>query len=326
MAFLSLIVLNELPFYLAMLILRKFNEPLPVNTYFEQLIGSFLVIRANNLMGYTASFGWSDLLTYPYLMWKTEGPAGTLLLLAATAYSLREKRLRNLLPASLFILPIILFSFLQANSRYLVAALPYGWILVGSLIGDIGEKITAMPKRWIPGSFIPSLERAFIPILLVFFCITCLPRLSDALSTRPGYREAAEFLRMAGHDRVITTNPAICRAYLDMDACTLWPENLDTLRELHLKGYRYAMVDWMKSFFHMGLQDVFAVIEEVEAAIDPAFTIPNAVIGQTRSIFEVNFGFESSIELQKKLRRPENITIRIYDLREYFEKKGMMGS
>jgi hypothetical protein len=163
-----------------------------------------------------------------------------------------------------------------------------------------------------------------------------------ALEPTSSYSKAIAFVKGRGDAKHLATFFLISQVYAGVNNVPReWPSSEDELRHLYTNGYRYFVVDWMKDVIDVALgqfnlakkAEKFAavkrrvdVINHIEARIIPAFTCPNKHLENVSTIFEVNLHFIKTIQYFRAIKEnPKVNTIRVYDLREYFEPNESQG-
>ena len=146
------IVLMEFPYYLLTLFFHRFLGAIPpFQTYFEQLAVQVLVSIYTNLRSTREAFGLSNLLTYPYLLWKLAGPLAPLALTGAVVFSIRRRRRSDLWVLLLFAVPFVLCTLLQPRARYGCGFLAFGSLLVASALCASGQDTGVRRRAARPG-------------------------------------------------------------------------------------------------------------------------------------------------------------------------------
>lgn len=325
-AFFVPLVLFEIPYYLGMVFLRRFDQALPFKTYFEEL-------ATHHVLNLLDAFAFSRLdlsrfpeiaeagsrlynfLTYPYLILRFDGPVLCLLLLAGLVLATRRRSPADRLLLLWFFIPISLFSVsLVSSSRYALVFLPAVMMLAARAFVPLLERLQNMPVlRKIPA-----------PISAILFVI--LISLSGWLasgeirSMRCNYEGPADFFRAHGEKHISLQYP-VSRAYFGVENVMEPPETIEELRDLYEKGYRYFLVDYRKFFLKPPFDSTGRgrPIEEVANKLEPVFSYVHPCYTAPCYLFEINLFFRLTLKLLREAPALGVDRISIYDLAQYFE-------
>jgi len=314
------IVLMEFPWYLLTLFYHRFLQSLPPwHTYGEQLLVQTLVSIHTNLLSTQKAFGLSNLLTYPYLLWKLSGPLLPAALCGALIFSYLRRSAADLWTLVLFFVPFFLSTLLQPRARYACSFLAFGSLLVASALCSPGGRLSGVSHL---------LRGMLIAALLV-----CGARYSwKAGESRMSYGHAMDFLRSQGTMKHLSTYPLVSQVYAGVEQVpSEWPPpSEEELRRIYEGGTRFLLVDAFKdlaSFFlgqyaldtKPGFQERIRLLDRLEASLQPVFVTENLHLRPLRNIFEVNHNFLQTLAYYRRMAAIAGVrTIRIYDLQQLF--------
>lgn len=323
--------LFEIPYYLAMVFLRHFNEVLPVRTYFEELathhIFNLLDAFAFSLVDFSdrpeireAGSHLYNFFTYPYLFLRFDGPVLCLAFLAGFGVTLRRPTGTNRILLVWFSVPLVLFSVgLVTSSRYGLVFLPAVMLLAARGLSQAWQSIGRRPGWDEPKRAL--LASAGVALIAVSGWISAAPIRSLVCN----YEGPAGFLQAHGSRHVSLQYP-VSRAYLGVANVAEPPETRERLRELYEKGYRYFLVDYRKFF----LQPPFdpterpQILKELEERLDPVYSEEHPCYAATAYLFEVNLFFRLTLKLVREAKARGVDRIDIYDLAPYFGEEGSL--
>lgn len=320
------VVLTELPYYVLMMGVHMFfKAALPFQSYFEQLVTQFFVSLYTNLMSTQKAFSLLNLLTYPFLVLKIDGPVWPVAILCGLAVSLWRRSRQDLWVLVLFLVPFLTCTFLQPRARYACSFLAFGAILAASALS------APWPSRG-PHTGSGLLRAAKIGFALLLLGVSAVYAYCQTYP-RTSYGKALEFLRSRGTVKHISTYPVVSQVYGGVkNVPDEWPRDEEHLRELHAHGYRFLLVDAMKDiaslfFAEFGVEENpafqkrLAVLQEVENKLEPVFVTENLHIAPVQNIFEVNHNFSKTLGYYRRIEQVPGIRrIRVYDLDELFGK------
>ncbi len=322
------IILTEVPYYVLTLMVHFLTKgALPFNTYFEQLFGQIGVSLYTNLMSTQKVFSLSNVLTYPFLVWKLDGPIWPVALLAALLAAFWRRRTADAWMLVLFLVPFLTSTFLQPRARYACSFLAFGALLIASALTVSANRGTWYDKK--ATLFFRGLLAAVLLIVSTFYA-------HKHAQPRVSYRPAMNFMQSQGTVKHIATYPLVTMLYSGIKNTTVhWPDSDEGLRELYDEGYRFVIVDALKdlAFLYFGAFDMLDddsslkkrldVFSRIEEELEPVFSVENLHVNPIQGIFEVNHNFSKTLEVYRKLDEyPAVKIIRVYDLRERYEGLG----
>jgi hypothetical protein len=322
-------LLCEFPYYLGMVVLRHFQQVLPFRTYFEELfthhifnfldVFSFSLVDVNRYPALReAGSHLYNFLTYPYLFWKLDGPVFCTMVLCGLGVSLAQRRYEDRLLALWLFVPCVLFSLgLVTSVRYALVFMPAATVLAARSISLCSRVFSADTRK---GGL---LRRSSAVVGLLAVAASGWYASRDVRAMRCAYDEPVAFLRGHGIKHISSQYP-VTRAYLGVSSVKEPPSSLEELKADYEEGYRYYLVDYRKFFMKPPSPHEAAgkVIEQVESSIEPVFTYEHPCYRLPCFLFEVNVFFRLTLKLVREAEAMGVDQIRIYDLRDYFEKVG----
>lgn len=322
------VVLTEVPYYLLTLAFHMFlKATLPFQTYFEQLLVQGFVSFYTNLASTQKAFSLSNLLTYPYLLWKLSGPFWPPVLFGALVAAVWRKRRADLWTLVLFLVPFLLCTFFQPRARYACSFLPFGTLLMASMLAGGAREDRARSRdrtiRWLGGALVTAL------------LLSGLFYAHRASQPRTSYGNAVHFLRSQETMKHISTHPIVSQVYAGVKQVPDdWPPpEEDQLRRLYKQGYRFLIIESLKdaaSFFfqQFGVTENpefvmrLNLLNRIEEDLEPVFITENLHVTPIRNLFEVNHNFLKTLEYYEQMKKIPNIqTIRVYDLEDLYRDK-----
>lgn len=330
-AFFLPLCLFEIPYYLAMVFLRRFNQALPFRTYFEELathhIFNLLDAFAFSLVDFSdhpeireAGSHLYNFLTYPYLFFRFDGPVLCLAFLAGFGAALRKPAGGNRILLVWFSVPLVLFSVgLVTSSRYGLVLLPAVMLLGARGLSQTWHRIGKGPQR--SGLNRRLLATAGVGLIAVSGWISAAPIRSLVCS----YEGPAGFLRAHGPRHVSLQYP-VSRAYLGVANVAEPPETREQLRQLYENGFRYFLVDYRKFFLQPPFDSTERpqILRELEDRLDPVYTEHHPCYAAPAYLFEVNLFFRLTLRLVREAKARGVDRIDIYDLASYFGEDGSL--
>ena len=318
------VVLTEVPYYLLMLGVHMFfKTTLPFQTYFEQLLGQFFVSIYTNLMSTQKAFSLLNLLTYPFLMFKLEGPVWPVAILGGLVVTLWRRLREDLWVLVLFLVPFLTCTFLQPRARYACSFLAFGTLLVASTLA------VPWPSRP-PRSRAGILRAAKVGFAVLLLSVSAVYAYAQTVS-KVSYGAAVDFMRAQGTVRHISTYPVVTQVYAGVkNVPDEWPRDEANLKELYEQGYRFLLIDALKDiaslFFaqfkvdeNPAFQKRLAALDDMEVKLQPVFVTENLHITPIQNIFEVNHNFSKTIGYYRMIEQiPRIRKIRVYDLEQLY--------
>ncbi len=322
------IILTEVPYYVITLAVHfTAKAALPFQTYFEQLLGQVIVSFYTNLMSTQGVFSLSNVFTYPFLLWKLDGPIWPVALLGALFVALWRKKKADTWMVVLFLVPFLTSTFLQPRARYACSFLAFGALLISSALTVRGDGSSWYDRKT------THLFKGLLAVVLLIVSAFCAYREAQP---RVSYGHAMNFMQSQGTIKHISTYPVVTQVYAGVKQVpTKWPDSEEELRELYEEGHRFVLIDALKdlAFLYFGafsllednpvLQQRLDLFTRLEKEMEPVFSTDNLHILPIQSIFEVNHNFSMSLGIYRKLEEyPTVKIIRVYDLRERYEGTG----
>lgn len=351
--------LIQLPYILLIVVGKSMLGQINIQTYFGILAKHFVYMQ---IVALTKSMvmRWSDLATYPYLFWKINGPALTLLMVGGLGVSLVRRKLPDIILLAWVIIPLAYFDMqVYLAQRYVTITLPAAAILAGRAFEPlIGTKSgDAQGRYWKVMAAVALL--AVVVSSSLWFAI-------KTMQADYGYPEAVETIEGLG-DNVICTNHVLLRSYIGpLDRVEKSPSSLEELRELVEKGYRWYLVDYMYVYWSKGGEggDQFLdtirelaekisssrlskwggagiiggveemelrrkgqidLIEDIERSIIPHDIFENSGVSTPQFLFEGNLRFTKTREFEREASRWGMDTLRLYDMEAYLASKDGQG-
>jgi hypothetical protein len=320
--------LFELPYYLGMVFLRRFQQALPFRTYFEELfthhIFNFLDAFAFTMVDLSripeareAGSRLYNFFTYPYLYFLFDGPVFLLLFLVGLLAAIRTRSRADTLLLAWFWVPFVLCSMgLAASVRYGLVFLPAAMLLAARSIPLLSEWAARLPGiRRVPAG-------ALAALLLVAVAASNAAVTAELRGLRCSYEAPAGFLAEHG-PRHISLQYPVSQAYFGADSVKEPPRSREELEEAYREGFRYYLVDFRKWFLRgrPGLTEQADVVEEIERRLSPIFTYVHPCYSAACYIFEANIFFKATLRLVREAHERGLDEIRIYDLQPLFDSE-----
>ncbi len=324
------LLLTELPYYLVMLAVHMvLKTALPFQTYFEQLIGQALYLVLAYRDAPATGIRLENFLTYPYLIWKMEGPALALALLPAALVILRYRKREDWILTALIVVPYVMCALFNPRARYLSGFLPFIGLMIGAAVQRLLEKGRSAELRW------PRPAAAAAVALLLGFGALYSYR---AALPKTSYAHAIDFIRshQEGPPKHLASLPVVSQVFCGVrNVPSEWPSSIEELRAYYDQGYRYFMMDFVKDVIDlvMGMLNLPAkgpkfekykqrmdVMNRVEERTTPVFTCHNIHLDKIYNLFEVNQHFSQTLLYFREIQNnPKVQVIRVYDLKDFFE-------
>lgn len=317
--------LFELPYYIGMVFLRHFHQPLPFRTYFEELFShhlfNFMDAFAFSLMDLeqhpefqeAGSRLW-NFLTYPYLFLKFNGVAFCILFLGGLITTIVRRKTEDRLLAVWFVVPFLLFSLgLSVSVRYALVFMPAVTLIAARSLWILGEALT---RAKISGE---KLRISLTCVLLVLVTAGGFHASRDIRTMVCSYDQPVRFLLEHGKKHVSLQYP-VSKAYLGTRNVKPPPYTREMLEQYYREGFRYYLIDYRKFF----LKEPFdrsgrgKIIEDIESSIEPDFCTTHPCYRAPCFLFEVNIFFHLTLKLVREAHEMGVDRICIYDLDKYF--------
>ena len=329
-AFLFTIGAFEFPYYLGMIVLRHFGKPLPFRTYFEELFThhifnffDFFAVSLVELKKYpefreAGSRLW-NFVTYPYLFMQFDGVVFCLLFLAGSVATFLQRRYEDRLLWVWLLVPFFLFSTgLSTNVRYALVFMPAAFLIAARSLWFFEERIpwmTRMRRRN---------QRILVVAFLLIVVVSGLYASREIREMRCSYSEPIAFLKAHGSKHVSLQYP-VTKAYLGKENVKEPPNTLEELYDDYQEGYRYFLVDFRKFFMKppFGDSPQGKIIEEIESTTEPVFSYLHPCYTSPCYLFEINVFFRLTRKIVREAHEMGVDQIHIYDLEDYFTKKGV---
>jgi 4-amino-4-deoxy-L-arabinose transferase-like glycosyltransferase len=322
-----MIILTEIPYYLASLVVHMFfKAALPFQSYMEQLILQVFVSIYTNILSTQKMFSLFNLLTYPYLLWKLEGPLWPIVLAGAVGMCVWRRSRSDRWTLVLFLVPFLLCTFLQPRSRYACSFLVFGSLMIASVLADRNTY-----KAYLSG----RVGRWSGVLLSVALLAASAVYAFNATRAKQSYGHAVDFIRSQGSPKHIATYPMLSQVHVGVrNVPDQWPQSEEDLRRLYAEGYRFLVVDLLKDaaalFFQQfsvetnpEFQERLRLLDSLESRAEPAFVVDNLHVYPIQNIFEVNHNFRMTVSYYQKIYEEQSMTkIRIYDLKPLYGEAG----
>ena len=120
---------------------------------------------------------------------------------------------------------------------------------------------------------------------------------------------------------------------------TEWASSEEELRERYDQGHRYFIIDFVKDVIDRVMvmlnlpakgpkfekfKQRIDVMNRIEERTTPVFTCENLHADQIYNVFEVNQHFSQTLQYLREIRNnPEGRIIRVYDLKDFFEREAI---
>jgi hypothetical protein len=322
------LLLTELPYYLVMLFVHfVFKATIPFQTYFEQLFGQAVYLILVYLDAPITGVKLVNFLTYPFLLWKLEGPAFSIGLLMTLILLLRARREEDGFAAVLVFFPFVLCTLFNPRSRYLSGFLPFAGLLMAVCLQRLWTHSPGGKTKWRQG----AVAAAAVGIL-VFGSLYA----HSALRSKVSYTKAIDFMQAQGVRKHLASHVVVSQVLVGVkNVPSEWPMDDEELRDLYDRGHRYYILDFFKDAVDVVMarfnlaeegerfvtfQKRLDVMNRIEERTKPVFTCPNRHVDEISNAFEVNQDFPKTMLFFRKLQEePRARTIRVYDLKDYLE-------
>jgi hypothetical protein len=327
-AFLLPILSIEAVYHAALIAFQAAGKVMPCATYFTQLLVVSTYIRYNNLIPYSYFFEWRNFLTYPYLLWIVEGPLVVVFFLGGVAGLLRRRGLADLIVGILLVGPILFYSYLNANARFISIVMPFLAVATGAFLVEVVQWAARRDEWWKTGACL------VVGTLLASQAGVGLHHTRKMLDWKVGYREAFAWIRerSEGVPRAICSYPHFSKLYLGKEASAKMPASEEELRERYEEGFRYlVLVDFLLHYLKRLEAPALARLPVAEAArgsvelarkiasrVEPVHVVPCSFCISPLNILEINVQFRESMRFVDAARAEGFGPIRVYDLETYF--------
>jgi len=320
--------LFEVPYYLLTLGFHRLLEAvLPFQTYLEQLLVQVFVSIYTNLLSTQKAFSLSNLLTYPYLLWKLSGPVWPVALFGALFVAIRRRMPADRWALVLFLTPFLLCTLLQPRARYACSFLAFGSILMASALCGASMNNVHRVRAGAKATWLRAVVIAALLLTGIFYA-------HRATQPRLSYGPAMDFLRSRGSMKHLSTYPLLSQVYAGVKQVPEdWPPPTETeLLQRYEVGYRYVLIDPLKDaaaffFQQFGVSEnpVFRqrldLLNRLEEEMEPVFVTKSLHLEPIQTLFEVNHNFLQTRAYYAKMDDIPNIRmIRIYDLDQRYGK------
>ncbi len=269
----------------------------------------------NQMFDFTKRQSAKGPMIYPHILmikyiWVLEGPIISLLLSIAVIYTFKKRTVKDILIATVVVMPILLFSLKSRGDRPVALSLiiPIIALVVGSFID---EMITIFSKQKTP------LKVRFVTFLIfgVIFTFGFINSYK-LLNYNSGYKEAWLWLKEHNIEKHLTTANCLLWYTGGRDRYLYMPKSYQEAKELYNSGYKYLLVDWKINDSRIGS----LLIDSIENKLTPVKTIDNTFTKNyvycTESFHYRHFDHSFN---ERVINNKKSHTIRIYDLSEYFE-------
>jgi len=328
------VLLTELPYYFVMLVVHMFMKArLPFQTYFEQLMGQAVYLVLAYKDAPNTGLRLENFLTYPYLIWKMEGPAFAIGLIPAAFVILWHRRKEDLLTTVLIVVPFLMCTLFNPRARYLSGFLPFLGLMIAAAIQRVREEDRFAGLRW------PRPVAAAAVVLILSFGAIYSYR---AAMPKTSYAHCIDFIRthLDGQPKHLATLTVVSQVFCGVENVpSEWPSSEEELRELYDQGHRYFIIDFVKDVIDRVMvmlnlpakgpkfekfKQRIDVMNRIEERTTPVFTCDNLHLDKIYNVFEVNQQFSQTLQyLREGRNNPEGRVIRVYDLKDFFESEAI---
>jgi hypothetical protein len=331
-AFLLPILSIEAVYHIALLAFQAAGQLMPCATYLTQLLIVSTYIRYNNLIPYRYFFEWQNFVTYPYLLWIVEGPLVFLFLLGGVASLLKRRGLAGLMVGLLLVGPIVFYSYLNANARFISIVIPFLAIATGLFFVEGVEWASRKGTNWARGACLVA------GVLLLLQAGIGLHHTRKLLDWKVGYRETFAWIQenSEGTPRAICSYPHFSQLYLGKEASAKMPSSEEELRERYEEGFRYVvLVDFLLHYLKRLEAPALArlpVAKTAKGSVELArkiareqvavHVVPCSFCISPLNILEINLQFRESMRFMESASAEGFGPIRVYDLETYFSSQG----
>jgi Dolichyl-phosphate-mannose-protein mannosyltransferase len=321
--------LFEFPYYLGMVVLRHFGKPLPFRTYFEELLThhifnffDFFAISLLDLSKYpefqdAGSRLW-NFLTYPYLFFQFDGVVFCVLVFAGLLAACLQRRYEDRLLLVWLLVPFFLFSTgLSTNVRYALVFMPAVFLIAARSFLLLKQLLPQMGRMERPIRGVLTVGAVLAVVLSGWHAS------KEIREMRCSYTAPITFLKEHGSKHISLQYP-VTKAYLGGQNVREPPMTFEMLQEYYQAGFRYYLIDFRKFFLKppYGTSGTGEIIQDIESTIDPVFTYRHPCYSSPCYLFEINAFFCLTRRIVREAHQRGIDEIRIYDLAEYFTKKG----
>ncbi len=329
LAFALPILSIEAVYHVALLAFQAAGKVMPAPTYVTQLVLVSAYIRYNNLIPYRHFFEWRNFLTYPYLLWVIEGPIFFLFFAGGVANLLRRRGFAELVVGILLLGPILFYSFMNANARFISIVMPFYALAAGLVVVEAVQWAAARKANRAWAAVLAA------GVLILLQAGVGLQKTRALLEQRAGYRAAYEWIEAAseGEARAISSYPHFGQLYLGKEASATMPSTGEELRERYEEGYRYVvLVDFLLHYLKRleapalarlpvakAAQGSVDLAREIQRELEPVFVAPCSFCLSPLNILEINVQFGESLRFMETGDAQGLGPIRVYDLKEYYQ-------
>jgi hypothetical protein len=327
------LVLTELPYYFVMLAVHMFLKArLPFQTYFEQLMGQAMYLVLTYKDAPNTGLRLDNFLTYPYLIWKMEGPAFAIGLIPAALVILWTRRKEDLLLTVLIVVPFLMCTLFNPRARYLSGFIPFLGLMIATAVQRLREEDRFAGLRWAR-----PVAAAAVVLILAFGAVYSY----RAAVPKTSYARSIDFIRthQDGQPKHMASLTVVSQAFCGVkNVPSEWASSEEELRELYDQGYRYFIIDFVKDVIDRVMvmlnlpakgpkfekfKQRIDVMNRIEERTTPVFTCENLHLDEIYNVFEVNQHFSQTLQYLREIRNnPKARIIRVYDLKDYFEREG----
>jgi hypothetical protein len=329
-AFFLPIGLFELPYYLGMIVLRHFGKSLPFRTYFEELLThhlfnflDFFTISLLDVNQYpefqeAGSRLW-NFITYPYLFFLFDGLVLCIVFLVGIVAAGLQRRYEDRLLLVWLIVPLFLFSTgLSTSVRYALVFMPAVFLIAARsvlLLDKRGPRVNLFLRR--------PMGRVVVVASLLVVLASGFYASREIRAMRCAYDTPIDFLKEHGSKHVSLQYP-VTKAYLGTENVKEPPVTMEKLSEYYQNGYRYYLVDFRKFYLSppYGNSPQGKIVENIESAIQPAFSYRHPCYTNACYLFEINIFFRLTRKLVREASEMGLDEILIYDLDDYYSGNG----
>jgi hypothetical protein len=309
--FLILPIILESYYHAEFLLSRRLNVPFNQDTYFEQCLRQFKTQTFLFGSRRTVQSLFHRLpLEFPYLFWNLTGMS-TLLFAVVGSVMILWRRMRGKMLLLLLAYGTLIFysPFSHREARYFVVNVSLFCLLAATPLTYLAEKIKT-PKR--PGWISPRLFIALLILCLGEEIVRSVP----LIRLHSGYRQAVSYLKSKGIAKHISTQAHITGIYAGISNTATPPANLQELRNLYEKGFRYYLVDAQALIggFGTGTAEKLEVIKTIQGKLKPVASFPNPSATHFLFWFEHNENMFYTLELIRKIKNSPFARIEIFDL------------
>ncbi|MCA9771196.1 MAG: glycosyltransferase family 39 protein, partial [Myxococcales bacterium] len=237
-------LLFEIPYYVGMIAARAFGAVSPIPTYFEQLFGHIRLMIGSDIFGILIGFGWTNLLSYPYLFWVLCGPVIAILLLLGALSVFRRATFTNFFLGLWFWLPLVYYGLTAPRARYAPIFLAPAILLAAGLFA----RWTEGRRFTLAGRSVPA--GAALVAVAALILTGLIPAREVVALERTCYPEAYAWLRdhTPPPHLHLSSSPMTSATELGIDSVKAIPRTAEELDARYRAGYRYYLLDF-KQFY-----------------------------------------------------------------------------